>query len=187
MSKRANRWLGVSLLALIGLSAGLLLLLRDSDDGGAAAPSPRQHEIAPVPAPRANGRSAERAPVVVRQERAAARVRAVEPDAGPARREPLGVHTAPSAVPVEIAEERDPEKKARLMRMHTLAVARSRASRLRRRRRQLETTLGRGRTEGRWTEEQVRRTRNELSELKRAIETAEGEVEQAEERVKQDR
>jgi hypothetical protein len=187
VSKRANRWLGVTLLALIGLSAALLLSLRGSEEG-AHAPSPRQDEIAPAsPPPR---RTAARPPAVspARQPgRAPARIRAVEVDAGPTRREPLGVHSAPAAVPVEIADEKDPEKKARLMRMHTLAVARSRASRLRRRRRQLETTLARGRREGNWSQEQVQRTQDELSELKRAIDTAEDEVRQAEERVKPDR
>ena len=186
MSKRANRWLGLTLLALIGLSAALLLSLRGSEED-VSAPPPRQDEIAPAPSPPRAPTARVPTPTPRRPERVQSRVRAVEVDAGPTRREPLGVHSAPAAVPVEISEEKDPEKKARLMRMHTLAVARSRASRLRRRRRQLETTLARGRREGNWTAEQVQRTQNELSELKRAIETAEGEVRQAEERVRPDR
>ena len=92
----------------------------------------------------------------------------------------MRVHMAPAAVPSSIEQEKDPARRAQLLKMHRLAVARSRASRLRRRLRQLETTLVRARQEKNWTTEQVNRTERDIGELREAVIEAEHRVQRAE-------
>ena len=186
MNKKANRGFSIVLLLLIGVTAALLYALRDGDeDPGSAETPPPPHGIGPASQPTAPARSALPAPA--RDTPSTTVRRAVEPspaDAGAAKREPLGVHSARSAVPVQIAEEKDPRRRAQLMRMHQLAVARSRASRLRRRRRLLRTTLHRARQDKNWSADRIHRTENDLRELQVGIEEAEERVHQAEERAR---
>lgn len=114
-----------------------------------------------------------------------AAVPAREPPGRPAApaviaREPLGVHTAPAAVPTEIQQETDPVRRAQLQRMHALAVSRSRASRFRRRLRQLNKALELARKEGNWSADRIQRTEQDIEQLKAAIVEAERRVGDAE-------
>jgi hypothetical protein len=71
------------------------------------------------------------------------------------------------------------------MRMHELAVARSQASRLRRRLRMLQDTLTRARAEKNWTPEQITSTEKDVAELERGVGVAERRVKRAERAVGQ--
>lgn len=186
-SRRTNvgTWLGVGIVALVLLSALLLVSLCQAPDvrrptgagrpdAAIIAPSRRvspHPRRAPLPHPAAVDGGV--TPKVVRRAVTAL-------DMGPATREPMRVHMAPAAVPSSIEQEKDPARRAQLLKMHRLAVARSRASRLRRRLRQLETTLVRARQEKNWTTEQVNRTERDIGELREAVIEAEHRVQRAE-------
>ena len=84
-----------------------------------------------------------------------------------------GTHMAPAVIPAEIVNETDPARKAQLMRMHELAVSRSRASRLRRRARLLRVTLATAKEQGSWNADKLQKVEQDLTELGSAIKLAE--------------
>lgn len=84
-----------------------------------------------------------------------------------------GTHMAPAVIPAEIVNETDPARKAQLMRMHELAVSRSRASRLRRRARMLRATLATAKEQGSWNADKRHKVEQDLTELGSAIKLAE--------------
>jgi hypothetical protein len=94
-----------------------------------------------------------------------------------------GTHMAPPVIPAEIKNETDPVRRAQLERMHDLAVARSRASRLRRRARMLRGTIAQARETGSWTTDKIDRAAKDLEALNSAIGLAEKNVELATKRA----
>ena len=179
-------WLGVGIMVLVLLVGLLLLSLRDGEPPAlvdrppalvaptstpavrGAASGPRPRPARPRPAPPRTTPGPDSGPALTR----------VAPDAGPAPREPLGVHTAPAALPATILQEKDPVRREQLMRMHREAVALSRASRLRRRARMLQDTLTRARQEKNWSGAQIQRVERDLDQLRQAIVEAEQAVKQ---------
>jgi hypothetical protein len=193
--------LGIGIVVLVAMAALLLILLQSSQDTDRYHDPPTvTHRTAPPatptrtptvvrsvapPKPPATASPTARRVTALQATDAGLRRVAPPPRPGPAPREPLGVHSAPAAIPVEIAHETDPVKKARLMRMHQLAVARSRASRFRRRLRMLQDTLARARQEKNWTAGQIASTEKDVAELKSAVTAAESRVKRAEKEVGQ--
>lgn len=96
-----------------------------------------------------------------------------------------GTHTAPAAIPAKIQQETDPVRKARLMRMHRLAIARVRASQLRRRSQLLTRSLALAKKNNSWSAEKIREAEKDLVDLSRAIEIAEKNVEVTKQRLEQ--
>lgn len=84
---------------------------------------------------------------------------------------------APPAVPAEIRDEKDPQRKAQLLRMHRVAMARVRVSSLRRRARLLERTLATAREEG--SADRIQQLENEMAQLLASVREAERELERA--------
>jgi hypothetical protein len=199
-TRKTHVTLGIGLVLLIGLAALLLILLQQrsqspEEDQGPSGSRP----AAPPTSTRVTRRSsparpapgvASPAPPPAAEPKVAQTVdagspRRVEPPprTGPSAREPLGVHTAPAAIPASIANETDPVKRAQLMQMHELAVARTRASRLRRRLRMLKATLARGRSSKNWSADEIRRTEKDIADLERGVTAAEQNVKRAERAV----
>jgi hypothetical protein len=84
--------------------------------------------------------------------------------------------TAPPAVPDEIANEKDPIRKAELQRMHKLTIARTRAGLLNRRVEMLRRTLDEGRDRGDWPESKIRDVEAQLEEVQQEVNKAEAEA-----------
>jgi hypothetical protein len=184
-------WLALGVIVLLLITVVLLVRLRSSPEEPPTAPPavtarPDSGRVpappappAPAPSPVAPRREPKVTPVPVPAKRLPPPPRPVRAPAAGVR-EPLGVHTAPAAVPSEIQQETDPVRRAQLQRMHDLAVARSRASRLRRRLRQLKNTLRLARQEGNWPADRIQRTEGDIEQLEAAIVEAERRVGDAE-------
>ncbi len=76
---------------------------------------------------------------------------------------------APPVIPSEIQNERDPARKAQLMKMHRLAMARVKVSQLRRRQRLLRSTVSRAHQDGSLSPEKLKRAQQNLRDLDTGI------------------
>jgi hypothetical protein len=85
---------------------------------------------------------------------------------------------APPVIPPEVANERDPAKKAELLRMHRLTTARVRASMLRRRQDLLTRSIEDARKGGSWSAGKLRDAEKQLTEISNAVVKAEERLEQ---------
>jgi hypothetical protein len=85
---------------------------------------------------------------------------------------------APPAIPPEIANERDPARKAELLKMHRLTTARVRASMLRRRQDMLQKSIDDARKQGTWSQGKLRDAEKQLAEISGAVVKAEERLEQ---------
>jgi hypothetical protein len=79
---------------------------------------------------------------------------------------------APAAIPSELANETDPVKRAHLEKLHKLATARVRLSRLKRRERMLGESIARARKDGSWSAGKLAEAERDLSEIGGAIQAA---------------
>lgn len=203
-SKKAapTTWLWISGGALILLTVLLLVSLNRSNETPSKkdrrevsdrAPRPRTRGRAVLPPP--ERRHVARHPPAATD--AAPAATSAAPDASSATATPSspsirqvptpGTHTAPAAIPAEIQQETDPARKAQLMRMHRLAIARVRASQLRRRSQLLTRSLALARKNNSWSAEKIREAEKDLNDLRRAIEIAEKNVEVTKQRLEQGR
>ncbi len=130
-----------------------------------AVVKPRPVSPAPAPAPlpppprREVARAAVEAPVAVRA-----------PNEGFA--------SAPAAEPPELADEPDPQRRAVLKKMHSMAMARLQVDNFRRRYQLLEQSLAAARASGTWTNEKMDRAELDLQQLKGTIRASEQRFEQ---------
>ncbi len=91
--------------------------------------------------------------------------------------------TAPAAIPPEIASERDPARRAELMKMHRLTTARVRASMLRRREGMLRASIERARKDGSWSPEKIQQAERDLHDISAGVVEAEENLEQVRKEV----
>lgn len=83
---------------------------------------------------------------------------------------------APPADPPELAEEKDPARRARLKAMHDLAMARVKVRAIRHREQLLHETIEDARTRGIWSEDKLRESLLEQRALRQSLKAAESEV-----------
>lgn len=79
---------------------------------------------------------------------------------------------APPAIPSELQNETDPVRRAQLEKLHKLATARVRLSRLTRRERMLTESLARAKKDGSWSQQKILEAERDLVELAAGIKAA---------------
>jgi hypothetical protein len=126
----------------------------------------REAAGAPAPAPGAGSWKVEPAPP-----RSAPAPKVAAPPAPPRPEGPVRVE-APPAIPSELQNETDPVRRAQLEKLHKLATARVRLSRLTRRERMLTESLARAKKDGSWSQQKILEAERDLVELAAGIKAA---------------
>lgn len=182
---------------LIIMAVSLLFLIRRPASIPAPSPRPRHHGAAPAASEDpGRSRAASAGRPSGRHYRSASTpsvaAPAARPDAAPrasnagltprvASKQIPGrvLADAPPVIPSEIQKERDPARKAQLMKMHKLAMARVKVSQLRRRQRLLRSTLSRASQDGSLSPQRLKRAQQDLRDLDTGIVDAKRALEQA--------
>jgi hypothetical protein len=167
---------------LLVLAVVLLVLLhgpaRDGTGGVVSSTGAERRATEPSPS------TTSRTPPLLPHAAAAARGQAPPPPSsgsgsGSASPPPSVAHaSAPPAIPTEIQNERDPKRKAELLKMHKLATARVRVSMLRHRANLLRIAIEKGRRDGSWSAEKVREAEASLRQLTTGIAGAQQDLDQ---------
>ena len=160
-------------LALVALTAVVLISLRN--------PTPKRVSAADEVAS-AGGRQAHAlARLPARPAAATAPLPTIQPSNTGAQPMPApppsGRLEAPPVTPLQIERERDPVKKAWLIKIHRLSTARVRLSMVRRRQGLLDSSIGDAKRQGTWSAVKIQRAENQLSEVKGAVTKAEERLE----------
>ena len=161
---------------LLALAVVLLILLRrPARDATAGAGSSAERPAAAAPSASS---ATSRTPPPLPRPSGAASAPVPSSGTGSASAPPVAHVSAPPAIPGEIQNERDPKRKAELLKMHKLATARVRVSMLRHRATLLRIAIEKGKRDGSWSAEKVREAEASLRQITAGISSAEQELDQ---------